>query len=149
MLAVLIAALLLLQGCAVPINAQFYGAIDRSEKTITVPIGSQGIVGKLKQALLNDSWKLVVYTGPGITEGKVTNEIRLETYQSFTTRYRLLATSQQYDTCLLPGPVSPLIKYDISLIDNKTGSEVFTLGGAGCESAVIDAFQIALKTNIN
>ena len=147
MLAALIAVLILLQGCAVPITAQSYGTIDRREKTITVSIGSQGIVGKLKQSLVNESWKLVVYTGPGVTEGKIANDVKLKTYQSFTTRYRLLATSRQYDTCLLPGPVSPLIQYDISLIDNENGSEVFTLGGKGCESAVIDAFQSALKSH--
>lgn len=138
-----IAAVVALAGCANTYNTQTYGPIDLSNKTVTVPIGSSGLTGKLKQSLAKNGWKLMVYKGPSVTEGALGEKTRIEHYDTFNSRYRLIVSSKQFDLCLFTR--SPAINYDVSLIDNKLGAEVFTLGGTGCESIVVDKFMNLLQ----
>lgn len=56
--------------------------------------------------------------------------------------FRLMVTSSQYDICF---NLSPAINYEVSFIDNKSGSEVFTISGRGCESGVLQKFKDALS----
>lgn len=130
-----------LTGCATT-NVQLYGTVDSSNKTVTVPSGSEGLKGKLKQALANDGWKLIVYHGPSVTEGEIGEKTKIEQYDTFNSRYRLLVSSYQFDLCL---NLTPAIKYDISFIDNKSGVEVFTLSGRSCEPNVVKKFMNALR----
>lgn len=132
--------LIALTGCATH-NVQRYGTLDSTNKTVTVPPGSEGLKGKLKQALADDGWKLVVYRGPSVTEGNVGEKTKIEQYDTFNSRYRLIASSYQYDLCL---NFTPAIKYDVSFIDNKSGAEIFTINGRGCESGAVEKFMEAL-----
>ncbi|RFC33234.1 MAG: hypothetical protein DID92_2727744966 [Candidatus Nitrotoga sp. SPKER] len=138
---VVLTALAALTGCATH-NVQLYGPIDNSNKTVTVPPGSEGLKGKLKSALANDGWKLVVYRGPSVTEGEIGEKTKVEQYDTFNSRYRLIASSYQFDLCL---NFTPAIKYDISFIDNKSGAEVFTINGRGCEPDAVEKFMNALR----
>jgi len=123
-------------------NLQIYSNIDKNNKTITVPPGSKGLKGKLKKVLSEEGWKLVVYRGPSITEGTLGEKTTIKQYDTFNTKYLLVVVSKQFDICL---NLSPAIIYDISLIDNTSGMEVFTLDGKGCESEVIKKFKNALN----
>lgn len=134
--------LALLAGCATH-NVQLYGPIDTSNKTVTVPPGSEGLKGKLKQALANDGWKLIVYRGPSVTEGEVGEKTKIEHYDTFNSRYRLITSSYQFDLCI--NGLTPAITYDISFIDNKSGAEVFTINGRGCEPDAVEKFMNALR----
>lgn len=134
--------LALLAGCATH-NVQLYGPIDTSNKTVTVPPGSEGLKGKLKQALANDGWKLIVYRGPSVTEGEIGEKTKIEHYDTFNSRYRLITSSYQFDLCI--NGLTPAIEYDISFIDNKSGAEVFTINGRGCEPDVVEKFMNALR----
>jgi len=135
----IVALLAFLGGCATH-NVQLYGPVDISNKTVTVPPGSEGLKGKLKQALANDGWKLVVYRGPSVTEGEIGERTKIEQYDTFNSRYRLVVSSYQNGLCL----ITPAIKYDISFIDNKSGAEVFTINGFGCEPDAVEKFMNAL-----
>ena len=137
----LVILVVILAACAT-YDVQTYARIEQSSKTITVPAGSQGLTGKIKQALVNDGWKLSVYSGPTISEGAIGEKTRIEQYDTFNTRYRLLVTSRQFDVCL---NFSAAIRYDISVVDNKSGSEVFTLSGSGCESTVVEKFMQSIR----
>ncbi len=132
---------LFLIGCATH-NVQLYGYIDKNNKTVTVPPGSDGLKGKLKQALSQDGWKLLVYRGPSVTEGEIGEKTKVQQYDTFNTKYRLVVSSYQYDGCL---NFTPAIRYDISFIDNVSGTEVFTINGDGCEPDVVEKFKNALK----
>lgn len=125
-------------GCANTYDIQTYEPIDPHEKTVTVPFGSGGLKGALKQALAKDGWKLKVDSGPSVTEGTIGPETRIQQYKTFNSRYRLLVSSRQFDVCLVTQ--SPAINFDISFIDNKSGAEVFTMGGTGCESILVEKF---------
>jgi hypothetical protein len=123
-------------------SLQTYGTIDESNKTVTVPAGSEGLKGKLKQVLANDGWRLVVDRGPDVTQGSVGAETRVEQFSTFKSRYRLMVASNHYDYCV---SFTPAIAYDVSFVDNETGAEVFTLSGNGCERDVVEKFVSALQ----
>lgn len=139
-----VALVALLAGCANTYNIQTYGPVDLSDKSVTVPFGSGGLKGKLKQALANNGWKLTNDRGPMVTEGTVGEKTRIERYDTFNSRYRLIVSSQQFDLCLLTQ--SPAIYFDVSFVDNKSGAEVFTIGGTGCESIAVEKFMNLLRS---
>lgn len=122
-------------------NLQRYDRVDPNVKTVTVPPGSEGLKGPLKQTLVANGWKLVVYPGPTMSQGTISDTIRVQEFETFKTRYRLLVASERLDLCLNG---RTFVRYDISLIDNDTGTEVFTLSGRGCENAVVGKFRDAL-----
>ena len=137
----LVSMVFILSGCNYH-NLQNYAAIDVSQKTVTVPPGSSGLRGKLKQVLAEQGWRLSVDKGPAVVEGDLGSKTKLESYDTFNTRYRLYVASRQYDICF---NFQPYIRYDISFIDNKTGSEVFTIEGKGCEGGAVDKFREAIS----
>jgi hypothetical protein len=124
-------------------DVQRYAAIDSTEKTVTVPAGSKGLKGALKKALAEMGWRLAVDRGPSVVEGDLGEKTRLESYDTFNTRYRLREESSQIDVCF---NLQPLYEYDITFIDNKAGSEVFTIEGRGCEGGVIAKLREALTS---
>lgn len=129
-------AALALAGC-VSTKVQSYGTVDQTEKTITVPTGGFGLTGKIKSKLTSDGWILAVYQGPTLTTGSAGQNTSLSTSDTFNTRYRLLIDWEQFDLCI---NLQAAVAYDISLIDNKTGSEVVTMSGAGCADDVASQF---------
>lgn len=130
-------------GCASQAaQVQKYKEFDSSSKTITVPVGSGGLVGITKRVLADNGWVLVVDRGPTVVEGKVSERVTLEKYDTFNTRYRLYVRSSWRDVCL--GSGSDYIKYEIAIIDNKSGAEVFTMDGFGCESLIPEKFSQGL-----
>lgn len=82
----------------------------------------------MKRALVNDGWKLVVYRGPSVNS-----------------RYRLVVSSFEHGPGCLN--LTPAIRYDISFIDNTSGTEVFTINGDGCESGAVKKFINAVRGN--
>jgi hypothetical protein len=137
----LVAIVFVLSGC-MQHNLQNYAAIDLSQKTVTVPPGAKGLRGKLKQILTEQGWRLSIDRGPAVVEGDLGSKTKLESYETFNTRYRLYVVSRQFDWCL---NAQPAVTYDISFIDNKTGSEVFTIEGKGCEGGAVDKFREAIS----
>ena len=91
-----VAILFFLSGC-MHHNLQSYAAIDLSQKTITVPSGSKGLRGKLKQVLTEQGWQLSVDRGPSVVEGDLGSKTKLESYDTFNTRYRLYVAFRQFD----------------------------------------------------
>lgn len=141
----LIGLSLLLGGCTqFQVNTQKYSSLDMRDKSITVPAGSEGLRGKVKQILSDDGWKLMVDKGPNVLEGRLSESVKLESYGTFNTRYRILIKSNQIDSCI-GIPLSPLLKFDISIIDNKTGSEVMTMSGLHCEPEIINKFRTVIN----
>ncbi|MNJ51533.1 hypothetical protein D3C77_468410 [compost metagenome] len=131
-------ALVGLAGCA-QMNVQQYGVIESNQKSITVAPGSSGLLGMLKNELRQSGWKMSVYRGPSVSEG---SETRTEHFDTFNTRYTLNVRFNQYDTCVID--FKGYSSFDISMIDNNTGSEVFTLDGSGCDSETVKKFRSML-----
>ncbi len=66
-------------------------------------------------------------------------ETSLQHYDTFNTRYTLKVAYQQVDTCIWD--LRGYSIFDISLIDNQSGSEVFTIAGKDCDSTVVKKFD--------
>lgn len=131
-----------LSACAVA-NVQQYGTIDPNDKTVTVHTGGGGLNGQLKGILNSRGFKLVVDSGPKVTEGTMGEKTKLVSYETLRTRYRLQVHTLPTDMCITG---DPYIIYDVSLVDNQSGSEVFTINGRGCESGAVDAFKSAIES---
>jgi hypothetical protein len=113
-----------------------------TERTITVPPGG-GLTGEIKQALNRDGWRVVVRQGPEVTKGQLGENTRLERFKTVETRYVMFLRWSQFDVCV-PRFV-PAYNYDISVMDARTGSEVLTLSGRGCETKIVDKLMETLQ----
>ena len=129
-------------------NLQTYAPIDKRAKTITVTAGSSGLKGAIKKALSAQGWKMSVYSGPEVLEGSAGEKVSLKKYSTSNTRYTLDGYGVRVDDCLSfkDGNIFvPDLTYDIAIIDNKTGSEVLTMSGRGCQDEVVDALMKAVN----
>ena len=78
------------------------------------------------------------YFGLGLGENA-----RLERSKTVTTRYVMILRWAQFD---VRGPrFVPAYNYDISVMDARSGSEVLTLSGRGCETKIVDKLMEALQ----
>jgi hypothetical protein len=134
---------LALTGCHTA-NVSQFEAMDRSERTITVPAGSSLLLGPIKQALSQTGWKMSVDRGPDVTKGTFGERTNLANSNTFLSRYRLVGSQRQIDLCAIPLG-NPLVVYDLSVIDNKTGGEVMTQNGRGCIDTVAKEFVETLN----
>ena len=54
----------------------------------------------------------------------------------------MLVSERWLDICL-PN-FQDMLRFDVSIVDNDTGSEVFPLSGRDCEGAIVEQFVAAL-----
>ena len=134
---------LLLSAC-MSADLRQYGKIDNSEKSITVPPGG-GLAAELKDILNKQGWTLVVDRGPDVIAGTSGGSVNLKSYNTFNSRYRLLLSATRFDTCI--GHMDGAYRYNMSMIDNKTGQEIMVMGGSACESQIKSKFQSFLTTD--
>jgi hypothetical protein len=128
---------LLISGCMYH-KPYVYQPLDTSDKSITVPVGSAGPISEIKHYLKSTGWKTKIYGGPTRTQGEMGKNTNLKTYDTFMTRYTLFFGSDQYDWCF---NLTPAIRYELSVVDNKSGEEAFTVNGKGCEGEVVEQFK--------
>ncbi len=102
-----------------------------------------GLAAELKDILRGQGWTLVVDQGPDVIEGQTSGSVKLKSYNTFNSRYRLLLRAVEFDTCLSFGPA---LRYNLSLIDNKTGQEVMVMGGSACQNQIKAKFAEFLAT---
>ena len=135
------AALLILMGAllsaCMSADMRQYGKIDPNEKSITVPPGG-GLAAELKDILNRQGWTLQVDRGPDVIEGQTSGGVSLKSYNTFNSRYRLLLRASRFDTCL---GMDGAYRYNMSVIDNKTGKELMVMGGQACESQIKAKFE--------
>lgn len=143
-----IAALLLssltLAGCAF-IDVQSYGTVDLSDKSVTVPPGGDSIDGSLKKYLSSNGWRMFVYNSD-VTKitGDSGKNTSLEERLEFKSRYRIITSWKNTHHCLNG---DYFVLFDLSFIDNKSGSEVFTMSAEECEGKIVKAFGTTLTGN--
>lgn len=140
-LLVLCFALIFLGACATGELRQ-YGNFDPTEKTITVPAGG-GFYADIKDIFKRNGWKIVVDKGSDVMEGNIGTRFRIESHDSYKTRYRMAMEYRSSGYCV--GYMEPLYKFNISVIDNGTGEEIFVLDGRSCSSIALEQIESALK----
>ena len=109
-------------------NVQLLGNLNQSEKNITTPPGNRLLKGKIKAALTANGWDVRVHQGESTTTGCETPDKVLLSHKKYNTRYLLYIDDYQYDIYI---DGNPAIKYELSLIDNKTQKEILTMDGKG------------------
>ena len=91
----------------------------------------------IKTYLRENGWKTKVCSGPTRTQGKVSQNTDIQRYDTFKTRYTLFYESRRFGICGL----THLINFNLSVIDNKLGEEIFIVSGEACEGDVIGKFR--------
>jgi hypothetical protein len=104
----------------------FYKSIDLSDKSVTLPPGGVGLMSDVKQALILEGWQVKIDRGLEVIGEKASGSSK---YDSLHTRYRVHQNVNAYDVCVTGGQA---ISFDISMVDNKDSSEVFTWSGRTC-----------------
>ncbi|MBK1666564.1 hypothetical protein CKO28_00720 [Rhodovibrio sodomensis] len=138
------AAALLIAGLAActSTDAVYYEDAPLTEKSITVPPGNGGIVGIFKSELRNRGWDIRVQRGPNVTRGTIGENTRLEQGATYRTRYTAYIDQRRYDSCV---PSGSAYSFQISVVDNQDGSEVFAANGRGCEQNVRPRLQTEMN----
>jgi len=92
----------------------------------------------IKKYLKENGWVTKVYRGPTKIQGTVGRDTNVQTYDTFNTRYTLSYRFRPYaySICGLA------INFSLSVIDNKSGEEVFIVSGETCEDNVIEKFRV-------
>ena len=126
---------LVLSSCATN-EAQLYFAIDKSDKTIGMPAANVDLAGDIKNMFRNNGWKvLIVETGSVKTKGKTGKNTELKTIAESNARYLLYLDQDHWEYCF-PSLTNKLIKYDITIVDNKSGEQVFFAKGDDCRTKI-------------
>ena len=122
-------------GCAqVPAFHGYIGHVDATEKTILVPLGSNDLIGRIKDLFRDECWTVKVTDNGSATKTTVNQ-----------TRYRLEvgATSEAMG---MGYPFAQIgYDYNLSLIDNKSDEEILNLHGYGSSKKVIARIERALE----
>jgi hypothetical protein len=133
---VLFAIFLLNIGCAS--NAVFRNVpFDKTEKTISISNTDSAIGNDLKRFFKSKGYKIIASSG-GVKTEKISSEINVTTDLN-NSRYDLVINDNRIDWCITG---SEMIRFKISMIDNKTGEEVFSMSGRDCTKNV---YQEILK----
>jgi hypothetical protein len=140
-IASLLIAISMLSACATH-QTPIAGTIDDANKSITVSASNSGLNGKVKAVLSEQGWQMTVLKRPKSNPGALGSEITIERYENQPTRYSLLLSYRQVDLCL---DLQHMVSFDISIIDNERGIEIFGFGGNGCENKVAEQFSKNLQ----
>ena len=125
----------LLTSCATN-EAQLYFDIDKTDKTIGMPAANVDLAGDIKNIFRKNGWKvLIVETGSVQTKGKTGENTELETKSNSNARYILYLNQDHWDYCF-PSFKNKMIRYDISIVDNKSGEQVFFANGNDCQKKI-------------
>lgn len=135
----LICFVLLTGGC-MHHNVQNLTADRFTERSITVPQGSIGLLGPIKEEFRARGWTQRTGAGPTIT--RLINDRALETFDTHNTRYKLVVVDNQYDHCL---DLDRATNYEILIVDAQSGEEVLSISGRGCQSKAVRRFREALR----
>jgi len=93
------------------------GKIEKTEKSVTIPPGSDDFMTTLKVCLTSEGWRIENFAGAEITTKTASKDLK---YDSFNTRYVLAGEYKPSTDKTIPR----LQKANFSLIDVRTRNEV-------------------------
>ena len=126
---------LALTGCAYQ-QSEYFKSIDTSIKAIGMPASNKYVAYDLKKIFRDHGWKVLILETGGIkTTGQAGSDTNLSTKAQPNASYILYLNQNRWDTCF-PSFTDALIKYDISIVESKTGEQVFYQEGNDCRSKI-------------
>ena len=130
----------LLSGCN---SSEIYVSEAATDKTIMVPAGLSPVAKAIKKTFRSSGWKTFVTGGSVQTSGSGGAYVNINTKAKYPARYAAWAESRVFDYCLFPP--SPMLRYDISIVDNVSGEEVAAFSGAACEPEIAERLEETLE----
>ena len=135
--------LFILTSCA-SYESQLYSEIDNQNKTIGMPASNQLLAGDLKDLFRKNGWKiLIIEKGDVTTEGTTGDNTQLNTNLDSSARYMLYLSQGWMDKCF--NLKYDWISYDVTIVDNQSGEQVFYSEGNDCQTKIIDQLEIDLS----
>ncbi len=132
----------LLFGCAKH-SSSYLKQIDNTTKTINASTSNKHLFKDIKSIFRNNGWKVMVLDDKQFeTIGSIGLDTNLETKIKNLGKYRLVIEQRQIDLCL---DFDPVIRYDISIVENETGEEVFLSEGQDCSKKIAEKLEVDLK----
>ncbi len=132
----------LLFGCAKH-SSSYLKQIDNTTKTINVSTSNKHLFKDIKSIFRNNGWKVMVLDDKQFeTIGSIGLDTNLETKIKNLGKYRIVIEQRQIDLCL---DFDPVIRYDISIVENETGEEVFLSEGQDCSKKIAEKLEVDLK----
>lgn len=117
---------------------EHYGRIT-GPKTIVMPAGGAYPLTELKRLLVSEGWTVSVRRGRRIDGGECGLDRR---HCSGASDSRYALAGRWRPVACLHG--APAVTYDMALVDQVTGAEVFTITGTGCLHDPVADFAAAL-----
>ena len=135
---------LTLSGCAYQ-QSEYFKSIDTSVKAIGMPSSNKYVAYDLKKIFRENGWKVLIFETGGIkTTGQTGSNTNLTTTGQSNASYILYLNQNRWDTCF-PTFTDAMIRYDISIVETKTGEQVFYQEGNDCRSKI----QKKLKSELS
>ena len=132
----------LLFGCAKH-SSSYLKQIDNTTKTINVSTSNKHLFKDIKSIFRNNGWKVMVLDDKQFeTIGSIGLDTNHETKIKNLGKYRIVIEQRQIDLCL---DFDPYIRYDISIVENETGEEVFLSEGQDCSKKIAEKLEVDLK----
>ena len=133
----------ILTSCA-SYESQLYSQIDNQNKTIGMPASNKYLAGDLKDLFRKYGWKiLIVEKGDLTTEGTSGDDTQLKTNIDSNARYIVYLEQGWQDKCF--NLKYDWIRYDLSIVDNQTGEQVFYAEGNDCQTKIIEQLETDLS----
>jgi hypothetical protein len=135
---------LLLSGC-MGNTYELYKPIDTSNKKIGMPLSNRYIAGDIKNLFRKNGWTILIKeTGGYRTTGVSGANVDLKTIKEPNPAYILYLNQERYDTCF-PTFTDALIRYDLSIVNAKSGEQVYFQEGNDCRSRILKKLKIGLN----
>ena len=132
----------LLYGCAKH-SSSYLKQIDNSTKTINVSTSNKYLFKDIKSIFRNNGWKVMVLDDKQFeTLGSIGVETNLETKTKNLGKYRVVIEQRSVDICF---DFDPYLRYNISIVENETGEEVFLSEGQDCAKKIAEKLELDLK----
>ena len=124
-------------------SSSYIGQIDNSNKTINATTSNVHLHKYVKALFREKGWKVIVLSKENFeTIGSIGDKTKLQTEKKIFAKYRLVIEQRQIDLCF---NFDPVMRYDLSIIENSTGQEVFLAEGQDCAKNIAEKLEIDLE----
>ncbi|MFD2232791.1 hypothetical protein [Phaeospirillum tilakii] len=123
----LVLASLVLSACAWH-ESRPLGTVDPADKVALLPTGTFGLLGALKDELSRRGWTIIVSQGDDRVTGRVLPDADVTISRERKPRYTFKVEQRTWNPCLIGANA---LRYEVSVIDNASGQEVFLMKGRG------------------
>ena len=126
-----------------PTTSNYYSGVDVSKKIISMPVTNKLLGSDIKNLFRSKGWKVIILdTGSVKTTGTGGQNTNLKTDFKSKARYITYLRQNWKDWC---GVKNDMVSFDLSIVDSKSGEEVFVASGEDCQKKIIKDLEEQLS----